>query len=133
MAKLNYSKVRAQFGFTLTNEEGVDEPFVCLELTGQERDKHQKGVQSRSTIKGETVTVNNQDGLIADVIDAHCYTGVLDPNDIEAEPKYDKALSKKIGTAVIQTWPSTTQLNLYHKCLKLSGLDKDSMEAAAKN
>lgn len=111
-----FSLKRKTEEITIEDDNGVEVTYTVRELSGAERDKFLSAMSAklRYNDKGEAVGMKNYDG-----VESHLVALAL--MDSEGKP---------VPQNTIKDFPASTQKGIFEIAQRLSGLDKDSAEAA---
>lgn len=117
--KLEFTLVRAEKSVTLNKPDGSKWPLILRELDGTSRDKFIDMMTKRvSKDRNGTATLSNAIGIEQKLISMSLF---------------DSATNKYIEEKTIADWPGGVQAALFKAAQRLSGLDKETSEADAKN
>jgi hypothetical protein len=112
-----YSLKRREKIIELEDADGEIVVVILREMIGPQREEFENIMSGRMTIdaNGNPVGTKDARGLASDLISRHA---ILQKN------------GQPINAALIDQWPSSTQVAIAAECAKLSGLDKKAQESA---
>jgi hypothetical protein len=107
---LTLSLQRVEVDVVLTGSDGVEHKWLLRELSGSERNKYLNRMTSRVKVgAGGSTTIKSFDGFQSDLL----HLCLLDGD------------GERVSKEIIEDLPSSTQLAIFNKAQKISGLDAD--------